>query len=70
MNRKQIPGWLVVPGLIGVAAVLFFIGYWPDGSPLDGVLGVLAAICWFLIELVFHSFEGRSEEERNNFGLL
>src|SRR6266700_1862141 len=56
MNRKNMPGWLIVPVFLGLGVVFFFIGYWPDHSALEGALGVLAAICWFLIELAVHPY--------------
>jgi hypothetical protein len=71
MNRRKIPDWLIVLAILGLGFVFFLIAYWPGHSAIDGVLGVLGAIVWFLMEWAVHSHDSHSEKERkNNFGLL
>jgi hypothetical protein len=64
---------LIVPGILGLGALVFVIGYWPDRSAMDGALAVLSGIAycafWIFMEWVGHRSESEKERSGNHFGL-
>jgi hypothetical protein len=74
MGRKVIPDGLIVPAILGIGALLFVIGYWPDRSVMDGALTVLSVTAswafWTFLEWIDHRDQSEKERSGNRFGLL